>query len=377
MVPEYIKEKYGFSADIDIVIPNTTIYELTLDMSYTGVVTAKCEYNGRAFQVKGSVYHPETFRDDYQRKEIERDFVWYVWNHFSLPLQVVPNTVKVNYVVTSAWEDDWLKNCWYEEDYYDGNMDNFIGRVSPNGSCSRITLLCGVTADTKDDAMQQLLAEAETLQQLMHNKAYITFEFYDKNEFSYDDMKKGILNYGEFSLHLIGKAAIFRNMAEDTRNGETPESFVKIYDYTNYSLGWDEEGWDGFEFCDYYVNGEAFKDADEIYFDSERYDKDHLETDVTVLTNYFKYRNLYSEGAVWYPEYRYIGVNLAKMFPKELAQNKNFVVVEPYEQNEEKNADKSVASLEHTAVTIPSIKRGDYLYFKCKEDDLYAIGIAD
>jgi len=55
------------------------------------------------------------------------------------------------------------------------------------------------------------------------------------------------------------------------------------------------------------------------------------------------------------------------MFPNEVAENKTFVVLEPYEQG--MGAD--------TAVTVPSLRRGDYLYFRCMRSDLYAVGIVE
>jgi len=276
MIPDYLNEKYGFSAEIVDISGEISLSGVWSEHAYyNGIVIATCEYDDKVFQIRVNL-KDETFGDDYQREEIGRDFALFAKNNFSLASHVVPQNV-------------WLYGFWSKDDYYDGNMDDFIGSVSVDNTRTQITLLFGIVADNKDDVLQQLSDEAETLRQLMQNKANITLAFYDADEFSYDEIKNKIQNYDEFSLRLVSELNIVDNREESSQDGETPELFVKSYDYTHYSLVPEDEGWDGIEVCGYSVNGETFSKADRIYFNSSTYHKDYWESDATVLTSYFDY----------------------------------------------------------------------------------------
>ena len=363
---EHLLRKYGEGAQIEDVRVASRI-DSRLYRRYTGSVTVIFTQDNRTSRIE---IRNNIARDNHQSEIIEKDFTTYLQSIFSFNPQIVPESVAVNQFPAS---NDLA--LWSEEDFYDGNMADFITRITNAASTntrSRITLLFGVTEESKSNIISTTKEEAMDLQTLMQGTIDITLAFYDANEFSREYVEEAILNYDEFLLNLLMEVG---NIYRSEAGGSILRilgSFEKVHDYSQFSPipvsifheGLREWGvWDIIEVSGYTVNGELFERADRFIVRSIIGDRRALEGIVQLINNNtITYGNRFGDDSHLYPEHRLVRFNVAAKFPQVFAANEEFVVVSH-------NAGSGQVDI------VPFATNGDYLYFRMFRAQRYIIGV--
>lgn len=359
-VKDYLPEKYGFKAKILWLFANSRTQDMPPFKSYyTGDANATCIHEGVKFNVDIDTDNGIVM-DDYQIEDIKRDLAPYIQSLFSDDTYIIPQKFEVNRLLYSTKLDECPQGFWGKDQFYDGDMEHFIGSVlTSESSRCMVTLTIGVTDNNMEDVMRRAKQNAEALQNYMQNRAHITLAFYDSDKFSVEDMQKAAEDYDTFALNLLREIKNF-------------EAVVKVSDYIRYvpapAIKFSDGKYtekDFLEICEYTINGIP-PERENSYSLTDSYNDVFLkQTDETVqtLTDYFYSDRL---GGYRYNEYYRVRVNVAKLSPHETAKEKEFVILDAYDTTQ--NLDKPV-------ICVPSVRIGDYLYFDCFESHMYAVGL--
>jgi hypothetical protein len=362
IVQSYLREKYDMrSVQIDSIrldLSTPFMFMLGAAQHFTGEGLATVTYNDRTFYV---LFTPNGASDDFQFEEIKQDFVMFVQEHFSFNSHIIPQNLQINYNENRRRTQAF----WGMNEFYDGNMGNFIAQLATaDSSLNTFTLLFGVERGSKDTVVSQLIEEATDLQRMMRGRGHITLAFYNSDEFAGGEVVNYIENYEHFSLRLLSEV----NINSQGPRGEIKphDSTIKIFDYTSFSPALvhriDERyaELDYMDVCGYSVNGEEFSRASLFFFSDTFSDFFNEGTEATILTDMFSYGVLFGDDSYLFPEHRLVRFNIARRFPEEVSANREFVVLE--RRSGEINE-------------VPFLIQGDFLYFRCMRARDYAIGV--
>ena len=371
MILTYLYEKYGIEATIASIRARTTgSGTIAGARSFTGFVTAMCTYGGRTFYVNVDTSNG-IIRDTFQLEDIMRDIAEYIQRQFSFDSHIVPQSLEVNSRPRGFSEVRWLGG-WGKYQVYDGNMTNFISNISSTDYARTIvTLLFGVTADNKGEAIEQLIQEASRFQNLTQNRSRITLVLYDKEKFANENISidEAMLNFDEFSL----KFALGEIHHIATYYGTRHiMPVVTIFDYSYY---FQADASDPFYIyvSSHIVDGNPVETKRFSLSSSyhgrrlaERWDS-QIPAGIIRITDYFSYSSgRGGEGCHLIPDRIRVRINVVKQFPEEVAANNEFAVLD---------AREAQADSRNPVRIVPSLRVGSYLYFDIFRGHNYAIGI--